>query len=44
LLDLLEAERTDNDARLAMAQAMSDAANAVTDLQAATEGMNPQNQ
>ena len=44
LLDLLEAERADNDARLATAQAMSDAATAVADLQAATEGMNPQNQ
>jgi len=35
LVDLLEAERADNDARLAAAQAMSDTASAVADLQAA---------
>jgi outer membrane protein, heavy metal efflux system len=35
LVDLLEAERADNDARLAAAQAMSDTANAVADLEAA---------
>ena len=39
LVDLLEAERADNDARLATAQAMSDTANAVADLKAATEAM-----
>jgi cobalt-zinc-cadmium efflux system outer membrane protein len=37
LVDLLEAERADNDARLATAQAMSDTASAVADLQAATD-------
>lgn len=42
LVDLLEAERADNDARLATAQARSDTAGAVTDLKAATEVMNPQ--
>ena len=35
LVDLLEAERADNDARLATAQAMSDAASAAADLEAA---------
>jgi hypothetical protein len=40
LVDLLEAERADNDARLATAQAMSDTASAVADLKAATEAMN----
>ncbi len=39
LLDLLEAERADNDARLAAAQAMSDTAGAAADLKAATEVM-----
>jgi cobalt-zinc-cadmium efflux system outer membrane protein len=43
LVDLLEAERADNDARLAAAQAMSDSASAVADLKAATEAMNLQN-
>ena len=43
LVDLLEAERADNDARLAAAQAMSDTASAVADLKAATEAMNLQN-
>jgi len=42
LVDLLEAERADNDARLATAQAMSDTASAVADLKAATEVMNKQ--
>jgi len=37
LVDLLEAERADNDARLATAQAMADAASAMADLKAATE-------
>jgi cobalt-zinc-cadmium efflux system outer membrane protein len=37
LVDLLEAERADNDARLATAQAMADTASASADLQAATE-------
>ena len=37
LVDLLEAERADNDARLATAQAMADAASAAADLKAATE-------
>jgi cobalt-zinc-cadmium efflux system outer membrane protein len=37
LVDLLEAERADNDARLATAQALSDTASAVADLQAATD-------
>jgi cobalt-zinc-cadmium efflux system outer membrane protein len=40
LVDLLEAERADNDARLAVAQARSDTASAVADLQAATEVVN----
>jgi cobalt-zinc-cadmium efflux system outer membrane protein len=44
LLDLLEAERADNDARLATAQATSDAASAVADFKAATEVVAPQNQ
>jgi cobalt-zinc-cadmium efflux system outer membrane protein len=35
LVDLLEAERADNDARLAAAQAMSDTGSAVADLEAA---------
>jgi len=39
LVDLLEAERADNDARLAAAQAMSDTASAVADLKAATDVM-----
>lgn len=39
LMDLLEAERADNDARLATAQAMSDTASAAADLKAATEVM-----
>ena len=43
LVDLLEAERADNDARLATAQAMADATSAVADLKAATEAMNPSN-
>ena len=43
LVDLLEAERADNDARLATAQAMSDTANAVADLKAATEAINLSN-
>ena len=34
-MDLLDAERTDNDIRLAIAQAMSDTAGAATDLIAA---------
>jgi cobalt-zinc-cadmium efflux system outer membrane protein len=42
LVDLLEAERTDNDARLAAAQAMSDTACTVADLKAATEAINDQ--
>jgi cobalt-zinc-cadmium efflux system outer membrane protein len=42
LVDLLEAERADNDARLATAQAMSDTAGAVADLKAATETINDQ--
>ena len=40
LVDLLEAERADNDARLAAAQAMADAASAAADLKASTEVMN----
>jgi cobalt-zinc-cadmium efflux system outer membrane protein len=40
LVDLLEAERADNDARLAAAQAMADAASAAADLKAATAAMN----
>lgn len=43
LVDLLEAERADNDARLATAQAMSDTASAIADLKAATEVMNLSN-
>ncbi len=43
LLDLLEAERADNDARLAAAQAMSDTAGAAADLKAATEVMTNSN-
>ena len=43
LVDLLEAERADNDARLATAQAMADASSAVADLKAANEIMNSQN-
>jgi cobalt-zinc-cadmium efflux system outer membrane protein len=35
LVDLLEAERTDNDIRLAAAQAQADTASATADLQAA---------
>ena len=42
LVDLLESERTDNDARLAAAQAMSDTASTVADLKAATEAINDQ--
>ena len=40
LVDFLEAERADNDARLASAQALSDSASAGADLRAATETMN----
>ncbi len=40
LVDLLEAERTDNDVRLAAAQAQADTASAVADLKAATEALN----
>jgi cobalt-zinc-cadmium efflux system outer membrane protein len=40
LVDLLEAERTDNDVRLAAEQAKADTASAVADLKAATEVMN----
>ena len=43
LVDLLEAERADNDARLATAQARSDTASAAADLKAATEVMNLSN-
>ena len=43
LVDLLEAERADNDARLAAAQAMSDTTSAVADLKAATEAINLSN-
>lgn len=43
LVDLLEAERADNDVRLAAAQAMSDTAGAVADFTAATEGTNLSN-
>jgi cobalt-zinc-cadmium efflux system outer membrane protein len=39
LVDLLEAERADNDARLAAAQALADTASAIADLKAATESM-----
>ncbi len=42
LVDLLEAERADNDARLATAQAFADTANAVADLKAATEAIHDQ--
>jgi outer membrane protein TolC len=35
LVELLEAERTDNDVRLALAQAMADTASAMADLTAA---------
>ncbi len=42
LVDLLEAERTDNDVRLAAAQAQADTASATADLKAATEVMNNQ--
>jgi cobalt-zinc-cadmium efflux system outer membrane protein len=40
LVDLLEAERADNDARLATAQAWADTTSAIADLTAATEVMN----
>lgn len=43
LVDLLEAERTDNDVRLAAEQAQADTASAVTDLKAATDVMNSSN-
>jgi cobalt-zinc-cadmium efflux system outer membrane protein len=43
LVDLLEAERADNDARLATAQAMLDTASAAADLKAATEVLNLSN-
>ena len=43
LVDLLEAERADNDARIATAQAMADAASAVADWKAAIEVMNVPN-
>lgn len=43
LVDLLEAERADNDARLATAQAMADASSAAADLKAALEPMNSSN-
>ena len=43
LVDLLEAERADNDARLATAQAMADASSAAADLKAAMEPMNSSN-
>ena len=42
LVDFLEAERADNDARLATAQALSDTASAVADLKAATDAINDQ--
>jgi len=42
LVDLLEAEHADNDARLAAAQAMADTASAAADLKAATEIMENQ--
>jgi cobalt-zinc-cadmium efflux system outer membrane protein len=42
LVDLLEAERADNDARLATAQALADTASAVADLKAATDAINDQ--
>jgi cobalt-zinc-cadmium efflux system outer membrane protein len=41
LVDLLEAERADNDARLATAQALADAASAAADFKAASETVNP---
>ena len=43
LVNLLDAERTDNDIRLATAQAMNDTANAVADLKAAEEVTTIQN-
>jgi cobalt-zinc-cadmium efflux system outer membrane protein len=43
LVDLLEAERTDNDVRLAAAQAQADTANATANLKAATDVMNLSN-
>jgi cobalt-zinc-cadmium efflux system outer membrane protein len=43
LVDLLEAERTDNDVRLAAEQAQADTASAVADLKAATDVMNSSN-
>ena len=43
LVDLLEAERADNDARLATVQALADTASAVADLKAATEVLNLSN-
>ena len=43
LVDLLEAERTDNDVRLAAAQAHADTANATANLKAATDVMNLSN-
>jgi len=39
LVDLLEAERTDNDVRLATAQALSDAASTAADLAAARQAI-----
>ena len=42
LVDLLEAERADNNARLAAVQAMADGASAAADLKAATESMDNQ--
>jgi cobalt-zinc-cadmium efflux system outer membrane protein len=41
LVDLLDAERTDNDVRLAAEQAEADTASAVADCKAATEVVNP---
>jgi cobalt-zinc-cadmium efflux system outer membrane protein len=43
LVDLLEAERADNDDRLAAAQAMADTASAAADFKAATDAMNSPN-
>ncbi len=43
LLDLLEAQRSDNDARLAAMQAASDAATAAADLTASTQTLNAEN-
>ena len=43
LVDLLDAERTDNDVRLATAQAMSDTASAVADLTAARKVLSEKN-